>query len=116
MEIVENRRYDAKESYLAVEEKMKIVLENNAKRIILGCTHYPYLLDLLSKFAPRDIFFNPAHSLAKAVASVVKNTETAGDVDFYVTNNPDEFKRSGKMFFEINKEVQLVKMPVFSQV
>lgn len=116
VEIVENRRYDAKESYLAVEEKMKIVLENNAKRIILGCTHYPYLLNLLSKFAPRDIFFNPAHSLAKAVASVVKNTETAGDVDFYVTNNPDEFKRSAKMFFEINKEVQLVKMPVFSQV
>lgn len=115
-EIVENRLYGAKESYIAIQDRMKIALENKAKRIILGCTHYPYLLDLLSEFAPREIFFNPSKSLAKSVSKVIKNTNDKGDVDFYITKDPDEFKNSAKMFFEINKEVKCIKMPEFSRV
>ncbi len=115
-EIVENRLYDTKESHKAIEEKMKIALENGAKRIILGCTHYPYLLNLLSEFAPREIFFNPSKSLAKSVSAIIKNTDDKGDVEFYVTKNPEEFKNSGKMFFDIDKDVTCVKMPEFSRV
>ncbi len=114
VEIVENRLYDSKESFNLIKEKMQIVLNNNAKRVILGCTHYPYLIDLLSNFAPKEIFFNPACSLAKSIASVIRNTDAKGDIDFYVTNSPEEFKKSARLFFDIQKEVKCIKMPEFS--
>ena len=116
VEIVENRLYNSKASHKLVREKMQIVLENKAKRVILGCTHYPYLIDLLSKFAPKEIFFNPACSLAKSISGIIKNTNATSDVDFYVTGDPDEFKKSAKLFFEITKDVNFVKMPEFSSV
>ena len=95
---------------------MSIVLENKAKRIILGCTHYPYLLDILLKYAPREMFFNPAGSLAKSISAVIKNTGDKGDIDFYVTGDPFEFKESAKLFFDIKKEVKKVEMPQFNLV
>lgn len=116
VEIVENRLYDLDESKKIVREKMKIILENKAKRVILGCTHYPYLLDMFSLYLPREIFFNPAGSLAKNICSFIKNTNDAGDIDFYVTGDPCEFKKSAKLFFDIKKEVKSVKMPTFSRV
>lgn len=114
VEVVENRRYDSKEAYLLIEEKMKIVLKNNAKRVILGCTHYPYLVDILSKFAPREIFFNPACAFAKNTAQILTPGTGSGKIDFYVTKNPEEFKKSAKLFFDIKDDVKCVRMPEFS--
>ena len=116
VEIVENRLYDTQESKKLIEEKMGSVLENGAKRVILGCTHYPYLLDMFSKYVPREIFFNPAGSLAKSICAVIKNTDDIGDIDFYVTGDPCEFKKSAKLFFDIKKEVKKVEMPQFNLV
>ena len=116
VEIVENRKYDTPEAYKLVEEKMQIVLENKAKRVILGCTHYPYLICLLEKFAPREIFFNPSCALADEVSSRLECDTTKGKIDFYVTKDPLEFKQSAKLFFDIQDEVKCIKMPKFSQV
>ena len=43
---VENRLYEDEKSIDLIKSKLKIAKDNNAKRIILGCTHYPYLLDI----------------------------------------------------------------------
>lgn len=106
VEIVEQRKYDQQESFELIKEKMQIVLENNAKKVILGCTHYPYLVDLLSKFAPKEMFFNPAKTLAKCVAKEL-NPNGAGNVEFFVTSEPMEFKQSAKLFFDIKNDIQL---------
>lgn len=109
VEIVEERKYDKKESLDLIEEKMKLVLENKAKRVILGCTHYPYLIDMLSKFAPKELFKNPAIYLAKNVKDSI-NPIGSGKLSFFVTKNPLEFKKSAKLFFEINEDVKLVEL------
>lgn len=116
VEIVENRLYNSKEAHLLIEEKMKIVLKNNAKRVILGCTHYPYLKEMLSRFAPADIFFNPACALAQNVKTALNDIDGGAKTDFYVTKNPQEFKKSAKLFFEIKEDVKCVKMPEFSLI
>ena len=46
------------------------VLNFKPQKIILGCTHYPYLTDKLQNYAPRDIFINPA----KLFAEYIKKT------------------------------------------
>ena len=35
------------------------MLENNPEKIVLGCTHYPFLTDVLSEYAPADLFLHP---------------------------------------------------------
>lgn len=109
VEIVENCAYNQPASLELVEQKMQIVIKNSAKRVVLGCTHYPYLIDLLSKFAPTEIFFNPSLALAQIVSSKVSN-EGEGRIEFFVTKNPQDFVRNASFFFDIKDEVKLVEL------
>ncbi len=106
VEIVENRLYETKEAQELIEEKMLEANKNNPKRIILGCTHYPYLINLLSKHAKEDIFFNPAKSLAQIVKKDLSNLVGNSKVEFLVSKDPLQFKNSAKLFFEIKDEVK----------
>lgn len=99
VEIVENRLYEDSASIELIKEKLK--LAQNAKRIILGCTHYPYLTNIFKKFLDVE-YFNPAKCLAEVVQSNIDFSGN-GEVEFVVSNNPKEFKLSAKTFFEVKK-------------
>ena len=61
--------YDEKQ---AIYGYLKNVLEFNPQKIILGCTHYPYLMDKISKYAPRELFINPAQIFARYIIDDLK--------------------------------------------
>ena len=103
VEIVENRLYEKTESIKLIESKLKIAKENNAKRIILGCTHYPYLLEIFKKILNIE-YFNPAKAIAEIVEKDLKNnSQSQGNIDFYVSKNPNDFILSAKTFFDVKK-------------
>ena len=104
VEIVENRLYEDKNSLELI--KSKLALAKDSKRIVLGCTHYPYLVDIFKTILNKD-YFNPAICLSKIVKESINQTKKEGSVEFYVSKNPDNFKQSGKMFFDIKNEVKL---------
>ena len=106
VEIVENRLYKEDKSIELIKSKLDIVKNNNAKRIILGCTHYPYLVDIFRKIVDIE-YFNPAISLAKKIKNEI-NFKGSGEIKFYSTISPEEFKKSAKMFFDIKDDVQLI--------
>ncbi len=106
VEIVENRLYKENKSIELIKTKLDIVKNNNAKRVILGCTHYPYLVDIFKNILNVE-YFNPAVSLAKKVKNEI-NFKGNGEIKFYSTINPDEFKKSAKMFFDIQDDVKLI--------
>lgn len=106
VEIVENRLYSCDKSIELIKSKLDIAKNNNAKRVILGCTHYPYLVDIFKKILNVE-YFNPATSLAKKVKKEI-NFIGNGEIKFYSTINPDEFKKSAKMFFDIKDDVELI--------
>ena len=89
------------------------MLENNPDKIILGCTHYPFLLDVLSKFAPREMFIDPAEYFANFIKEDLQKrdllNENGGNEDFYVSANPNEFKIAAKMFYELRKAPKLIQ-------
>lgn len=81
-------------------------------KIILGCTHYPYLLKILEKFVPREIFIDPAEIFVDYIRkdleqSSLLNTIGKGSTKFYVSANPQNFVENSKLFYEI-KELPLV--------
>ena len=112
VEIVENRLYEDKNAIDLVKSKLDMVKTNNAKRVILGCTHYPYLLDMFRKINPDVEYFNPAGCLAEIVKNEAKLSQDfykdKGEIKFFVSKNPDEFKKSAKTFFDIKDDVYLV--------
>ncbi len=111
VEIVENRLYQEQASLDLIEEKLKIAKENNAKRIVLGCTHYPYLLDILKKKFQQVEYFNPAQALAKKVKNSIDLTKCdQSKTEFFVSKNPEGFKLSAKTFFDIKKDVQCINL------
>lgn len=111
VEIVENRLYDDTMSLELIKQKLEIIRATGAKRAILGCTHYPYLVDIFKSILDID-YFNPALALAQRVKEAV-NTKGEGTMEFFASNNPEEFKLSAKMFFDIDK-VQTPVLPVNS--
>ena len=106
VEIVENRLYEDKKSIDLIKSKLDIVKKHNAKRVILGCTHYPYLKNIFKNILDIE-YFDPAISLAKIVQSDIKDSAKGTEIKFYVSKNPDEFIKSAKMFFNV-KQAELV--------
>jgi len=108
VEIVENSSLKNPESINLIKSGIERMLKNNPDKIVLGCTHYPYLLDILSDFAPQDMFIDPSEMFVKYIIDDLKssnllNPQTVkGSENFYVSANPDKFKIASKMFYQVD--------------
>ena len=106
VKIVENNLADTFESREKVRIKTEEMLKFVPEKIVLGCTHYPYLTNLISEFYPEKDLINPAKYFAEfikndLVANRLLNESSVGSEHFYVSSNPEQFKTSAKTFFEI---------------
>lgn len=103
--IVEENKLNEPQSIIHVKDKLDEMLEFNPEKIILGCTHYPYLIDILTKFAPESLFIDPSVHFAKFIKDdLIKNNLTEksdGTEEIYVSSNPKAFSISAEMFYEI---------------
>ena len=113
VQIVEGNKQNDELSQNLIKENLDKMLENNPDKIILGCTHYPFLLDVLSKFAPREMFIDPAEYFANFIKEDLQKrdllNENGRNEDFYVSANPNEFKIAAKMFYELRKAPKLIQ-------
>lgn len=105
VDIVEKRLYDKKESIGYVKKHLDILLDKGCEKIVLGCTHYPYLLNILTKFAPGDIFIDPAIYMKNIFKNNLYNTNAF--VEYYVSADPEEFRKSAKLFTDIKDNINL---------
>ena len=111
--IVENNLVNNPESIEIIKNDLEQMSKNNPQKIVLGCTHYPYLLPILTKFAPMDLFIDPAKYLARFVKDDLEKSELIKDKnvehfeEFYVSSEPDKFKTSSKIFYVINDAVNV---------
>ena len=109
--IVEENKINQPQSILQIKEKIDEMLQFNPDKIILGCTHYPYLIEVLSRFAPKDMFIDPAVYFAEFIKSdMEKNNlieKSQSSEEMYVSANPEDFKQASKMFYRLEKAPQI---------
>ena len=110
--IVENRLQNEPESIQNIKTQLSDMLKNDVEKIILGCTHYPYLLENLKKFAPENLFINPAKCFAQDIFQDLKQNNMLTDNlskkrEFYVSALPDKFKEASKLFYEVNNAQEI---------
>ena len=73
VELVEEGRLSGSEAEDVVKASLSPLLSAGADIIVLGCTHYPFLLPVLQKVAGPDIrFIDPAPAVARQLVRVLK--------------------------------------------
>lgn len=91
---------------LHVEEMKKF----NPDKVILGCTHYPYLLNTLSKYIQAETFIDPAKIFVEYLKENIVANESigVGTEEFYVSATPELFVENAKLFYNVKTLPKLV--------
>lgn len=73
VELVEKGQLSGEETENVVRESLQPLLDHGADTIVLGCTHYPFLVEAMQKIAPRGIrFIDPAPAVARHLTDVMR--------------------------------------------
>lgn len=105
VELVEEEKINTNEAKNLLKMYLEPLIDKNVEKIILGCTHYPFLGDLIIEITQnKDILINPAEYLVKEACTILKNAnslneQNVGKVDFYTSKNPQEFVNVGKKLY-----------------
>ena len=94
------------------------LLKENIEEIILGCSHYPLIYNLLkNKIHPNIRIIDPSAALVKKFnnrflisKSYCYESIYQDNVNFFVTAKSEEFSKKVKYWLEINKEIRLVNL------
>lgn len=97
-----------------VKEYLTPLLTHRIDTLVLGCTHYPLLKNLLGKVAgPKIQLIDSAQETARGVAAQLrqKNLESEARTpitrQFYVSDAPEKFEKTGRRF--LGQAIQNVK-------
>lgn len=89
----------------ALHEYLDPLLEQNIDTLVLGCTHYPFLIEEIKKIVGNQVqIVDPAWQTALNVQSWIekqrKNYQATGSrkLDFWVSAQPDEFQKRATEF------------------
>lgn len=107
VELVESGELSGAKAESVVKAAIEPLLSAGADRIVLGCTHYPFLLDTIKKVTVEimggkgasDIqFIDPAPSVAKHLKDILKESdirlnETVPETELISSGNPLPMKR-----------------------
>ena len=97
---------------------LRPLIKNNIEELILGCSHYPLIYDILRKKLDSNIkIIDPSVALIKkfnesfATPKTYRYESTSlENVKFFVTSERDEFSNKVKFWLGINKEIRLINL------
>ncbi len=109
VKIVESGDYYSEDNLQIIKNSLFPLVEQGCKNIVLGCTHYPYLTDVLNELTDNSIhFINPAKDFTEYIVqnlrqkNLVSSQKTLEPV-FYVSADAENFMRVSKTFYQLDK-------------
>lgn len=96
---------------LIVERYLKDMIKKGVDTLVLGCTHYPLLKDVIQDVMKEVSLVDSAIETAKVVRDLLKSRESRvesreagvsgqGRIKFYVTDSTEKFVNVGERFLE----------------
>ena len=96
---------------------LRPLLKKNIRELILGCSHYPLIYQILRKTIPSNIkIIDPSIALTNSLNNhfhPVKKNDNSNkydNVEFFATGKIDEFSLKLTNWLEINKKITLVNL------
>jgi len=103
--LVEEGWLDEPETSQIAEKYLSSLKDKGIDTLILGCTHYPLLKELLSRIMGQEVsLIDTAEATAKAVKSrlgeknLLRKRNHKAIYKFFVSDDPEEFLRLGRRF------------------
>ncbi len=99
VELVESGKTEGEEAENIVRASLKPLLDEGADRIVLGCTHYPFLIDTIKKvseelYPERQIeIIDPAPAVAKHLLEVMQEEKLIKNESYnfeFISSKPYE--------------------------
>jgi glutamate racemase len=116
--LVENGDADSPDAYAAAREYVEPLLREGVGTIILGCTHYPFLISAISAAAgPSVQIVDPAEETVRQVAKTLseRNIQAPPAIvpvhRFFCTGDRDSFAQVGGRF--LGRNIERVEQPVW---
>ncbi|AUC83327.1 glutamate racemase [Lacinutrix sp. Bg11-31] len=101
VELIETGNYESIEMEMLLKSYLKPMLEANIDYLVLGCTHYPYLIPMLTKLLPNHVkIIDSGLAVAKQTKAVLEqhnllNAETLKPKNkFYINLKNTEVMQS----------------------
>lgn len=118
--LIENNEYDSPGADYFVEKRIGNLMRRDPKidTIILGCTHYPLLLNKILKYVPRGVKIIPqgeyvANSLKDYMArhpEIDVKCSKGGKCHYMTTESVDKFSESAQLFLHETVDVEQVTL------
>ncbi|HLO16249.1 MAG TPA: glutamate racemase [Anaerolineales bacterium] len=96
---IEQGKLNGEETQRILKEALLPMLEKNIDTVVLGCTHYPFVIPLIQQIVGERVrVIDPAPAVAKQTgrrldARGLRNKSgSKGNIKFYTSGDPNEFK------------------------
>ena len=103
VELVEKGILDGSEAYATVKASLQPLLDAGADRIVLGCTHYPFLRPVIEAVAgPGVQVIDPAPAVARQTVRMLEKDCISTDegpfsIDLFSSGDPESLQRIYKL-------------------
>jgi glutamate racemase len=96
---IEGGDLDGTETRRILENALLPMLEKNIDTVVLGCTHYPFVIPLIEEVVGKNVrVIDPAPAVARQVKRLLEagglrcDSSARGKVEFYTSGDPEALK------------------------
>lgn len=111
VQLIESGKINSEEMKVLLEIYLKPMLKANIDYLVLGCTHYPYLIPQLLKTLPNHIkIIDSGEAVARQTKVILKQLNLLNlsnikpDLKFYINSNPKVMSQLLNNEFEVNQK------------
>jgi glutamate racemase len=96
---IEQGNLSGKETRRILEAALLPMVEKNIDTVVLGCTHYPFVIPLIQQIVGKKVrVIDPAPAIAKQTERLLgargmrNKSASRGPISFYTSGNPEALK------------------------
>lgn len=115
--LVENREYHKPGADYFVQQHLEKLFEKDPliDTIILGCTHYPLLMNKITRYLPKNVkVISQGKYVAESLRNYMqrhpemdKNCTKKGSIQYFTTDSPEKFGQQASIF--LNEQVDALQ-------
>jgi len=113
---IEQGNLSGDETRKILEDALQPMLEKNIDTVVLGCTHYPFVIPLIEEIVGENVrVIDPAPSVAKQAqrlleaGGVISETESKGMIKIFTSGDPEVLKSQLPLLLGEGGEVEKVE-------
>ncbi|GEM_PF-63422 len=113
---IEKGDLDGPETRRILQEAIEPMLAAGADTLVMGCTHYPFVIPLIEELAGgRAQVIDPSPAIARQVKRLLEaggllaSADQAGEMRFYTSAEPRQFSRILKQLTAIQSEARALR-------